>query len=387
MNPVVDPAAGVDRAFLYIIGFSLALLFGITLMMIVFVIRYRRSRNPNPVDIRGHTGLEIVWMTIPTLIALSMFYVGWDAYTGLRNVPEGALQVKVSAEMFTWQFAYPNGKVSENLMVVPQGKPVKLLISSKDVIHSFFAPAFRIKVDALKGMETYAWFVGNRPGTFNIFCTEFCGSGHSDMIADLKVVPQAEYDAWLARKEEEPAGATAGGVSPEVRKIFEDLSAFHKIEDKMTFFWKVDGELLHCKLSAHTEGWVAVGFNPSQGMKGANFILAYVKNGKVFATDHFGTTPVKHEPDEKLGGKSDIANVFGSESNGVTEVCFSIPLKSGDAADQGLDLNGDTTVLLAYNAGMDDFRTKHNYRNGFLVNLTSGEVKPMSQRPAGRKAP
>lgn len=371
MTPVINPVAGVDRAFMYIFGFSAVMLLGITATMIAFVIRYRRSRNPVSVDIHGHTGLEIAWMIIPTLIALSMFYIGWQSYMGLRTVPPDALQIDVAAESFAWTFTYPGGKQSANELVVPEGKAVKLNITSKDVIHSLFIPAFRIKMDAVKGLRSYAWFLADRRGTYTIMCAEFCGLGHAEMNADLKIVSPAEYASWLARPDEEPAADT-NAVSPEVMQLF-DLAQFHSLEDKMTFWWRVDGPLLHVKLRAPATGWLAVGFNPSRGMQGANFIIGYVKSGRLVMADEFGTGPVRHESDEKLSGQRNIRNAFGVEKDGATEIAFSIPLSSGDTADGALDPNGDTTVLLAYSSGIDDFRSKHNYRAAFRVKLATGE--------------
>ena len=156
--PAANPVAGVDQAFLYIIGFSLFFLVFITVLMIYFVIRYRAARHPDPVDIRGNTALEIAWMVIPTLIALSMFYFGWQSYLGLRSVPPGAIDIGVKAEMFLWTFTYPDGKRSRDLLVVPEGTPVKLNISSVDVIHSLSIPAFRVKMDLVPGRYTRTWF-------------------------------------------------------------------------------------------------------------------------------------------------------------------------------------------------------------------------------------
>lgn len=198
----MDPVAGVDRAFWYIFIVSAVLLTGITLTMIYFVIHYRRSRNPNPSDIRDNWTLEILWTVIPTLIALSMFVIGWKAYTGLRTVPAGAVQIQVVAQMFSWMFVYGNDKISENLLVVPDHTPVKLNIESLDVIHSFYLPAFRVKADAVKHFPTYVWFRTNAPGEYDIFCAEYCGIGHSQMRAKLKVVSQKDYETWLKQESE-----------------------------------------------------------------------------------------------------------------------------------------------------------------------------------------
>lgn len=197
----MSPAHDVDLAFWYILGISLLLLFGITAVMVIFVVRYRRSRHPVPEDIRDNLALEIVWTVIPTLIALSMFYMGWKSYIGLRTVPEGAMEVEVTAQMFSWIFTYDNGRESENELVVPLGEAVKLNVTSMDVLHSLYIPAFRIKIDAVRGMTTYAWFQADEAGEYDIQCTEYCGTDHSAMTAKLKIVPEREYLAWLEAEE------------------------------------------------------------------------------------------------------------------------------------------------------------------------------------------
>lgn len=202
MNDIVNPATLVDRSFYFIIGFSFVFLFAITLVMIWFVIRYRRSKHPVPSDIRGNMLLETVWIVLPTVIALSMFVSGWKAYTGLRNVPEGALEIEVIGQSFSWLFYYPNDKEVENEIVVPVNTPVKLNITSADVIHSFFIPAFRVKVDAVNGIHTYAWFLPEKKGEYLFQCTEFCGTGHADMTGVVRVVSQEEYDEWIDEEDE-----------------------------------------------------------------------------------------------------------------------------------------------------------------------------------------
>lgn len=197
---MTTPVQEVDQVFWYILGISVVLLFGITAVMVYFVIRFRRSKNPVPSDIRDNYKLEIIWTVIPTLIALSMFYIGWTSYLGLRTVPEDAMEVLVEAQKFSWLFVYDNDKESENELVVPQGKAIKLNITSVDVVHSFFLPAFRVKVDAVKGLPTYAWFFADEVGEYDIQCTEYCGVGHSVMLAKLRIVPPAEFEAWLAEE-------------------------------------------------------------------------------------------------------------------------------------------------------------------------------------------
>ncbi len=199
---LVNPATLVDQSFYYIIGFSFVFLFVITCVMIYFVIRYRRSRHPVPADIRGNALLESVWIIIPTIIALTMFASGWKSYTGLRTVPKGTLEIQVFAQSFSWIFVYPNEKETENLMVVPQNKPIKLNITSDDVIHSLYIPAFRVKVDAVQGIQTYAWFLPEKTGEFHFQCTEYCGIDHAEMIGVLKVVSPEAYETWLESEDE-----------------------------------------------------------------------------------------------------------------------------------------------------------------------------------------
>jgi cytochrome c oxidase subunit II len=193
----MDPVKGIDIAFWYILGVSILLLIAITAAMIVFAVKYRRSKHPVPADIRDNWMLEVVWTIVPTIIALSMFTVGWTSYLGLRNVPEGAIEIDVFAQQYSWIFVFPNDKETENEIVVPLGKPIKLNITSEDVLHSFSLPAFRIKVDAVAGMETYAWFNADRIGEFDILCVEYCGVDHSAMTAKLRIVPEEEYHSWL----------------------------------------------------------------------------------------------------------------------------------------------------------------------------------------------
>ncbi len=372
MYPIPDPVAGVDRVFLYIIGFSIVFLLCITALMIYFVLRYRAAKHPEPQDIRGNTKLELAWMVIPTVIALSMFYLGWESYLGLRNVPPGAIEIDVVAQMYSWDFTYPNGKKSQNLLMVPQGKPIKLNITSKDVIHGFSLPAFRIKIDAVMGMTTYTWFHADTPGQYKIFCTEYCGIAHSEMIADLKIVSPQTYQDWLSQKPEYVESMQDKYIeSDQIQPKF-DFAELHQLKAKVNFFWKIEGNRLYVRLRAATTGWVGIGFNPQQKMKGANFVLGMVDQGKVMVTDDFGTGTIKHKQDSSIGGKNDLTDVYGLEENGVTEIGFSIPLDSGDSTDTVLAPQGDTTILLAHGDGPDSFQGRHAYRGTFRVNLSTG---------------
>lgn len=152
----------------------------------------------------------------------------------------------------------------------------------------------------------------------------------------------------------------------------------HELKDKsVSFDWKIDGENLAVKLSAKTDGWVGVGFNPSKEMEGGNFILGYVKKGKAKIVDEFGDSGNTHKSDKKLGGTVDATLVGGTEEGGVTTIEFTMPLKSADKNDTEIDVNGDTIVLLASGAGRDSFKSKHKHRSTYKVNLTTGISEKM----------
>lgn len=147
----------------------------------------------------------------------------------------------------------------------------------------------------------------------------------------------------------------------------------HEVKTKkMSFSWRVAGDTLAVKMSAKTEGWVGIGFNPSKKMKDANFVLGYVKKGEAKIIDEFGNGPTKHTSDKKLGGTVDATLVGGTEEGGTTTIEFTMPLKSADKYDPAIDINGDTIVLLAYGPSRDSFKTKHKYRTALKVNLSSG---------------
>jgi hypothetical protein len=174
-----------------------------------------------------------------------------------------------------------------------------------------------------------------------------------------------------AAEEQAEAAPAKGGLK------IEDPNYDHNLAvGDMAFLWKVDGESLKVKLAAKTTGWIGVGFNPTpnEGMKGANFVLAHVKDGQAAVEDHFGTVKTNHKPDEKLEGQSNVTDVAGKEESGVTEVSFTIPLKSGDDKDTDIDPAGDTTVLLAWGK-TDALILRHKFYASLTVNLTSGEHK------------
>jgi cytochrome c oxidase subunit 2 len=195
----------VNQVFLFLLAICIFLLGLITFLMVYFVIRYRKERNPHPADVEGNFWLELGWTIAPILLVLVMFYYGMTGFEFLKRVPRGAMAVKVTARQWSWLFEYDKG-VRNSTLRVPLGKPVKLLIRSEDVIHSFFVPAFRIKQDAVPGMPTQLWFQATEAGKFDIFCAQYCGLEHAHMHAKLIVLPEEEFDRWYQSRLEELTG-------------------------------------------------------------------------------------------------------------------------------------------------------------------------------------
>lgn len=201
---------GVDLAFKIIFGIGIFFLVGITTVMIYFVIRYRRSKHPKAEQIRDNNVLEVTWTVIPLLLVLLMFYYGYIAFSPMRDVPENAYEITVIGKMWSWTFEYPGGKQSTD-MVVPLNRPIKCNLVSTDVIHAFYVPAYRIKEDVVPGKNNYLWFLPEQLGEYDILCTVYCGVRHSFMEAKVIVVPEAEFNAWLAALPDpssEPEGLT-----------------------------------------------------------------------------------------------------------------------------------------------------------------------------------
>ena len=187
--------AGVDRAFLVILGISFFFLIGLTIIMIYFIYRYNKKRNPKATQIKGSNTLEIIWTVIPTILVLVMFYYGWAGWRPMKDAPEDSFEIDVIARMWNFTFEYENGRITDTLFV-PQNKPVKLNLKAMDVIHSVYIPSFRVKEDVVPGLDKFMWFMPQQEGTFELFCTEYCGLQHSYMYNWVKVLPQTEFDSW-----------------------------------------------------------------------------------------------------------------------------------------------------------------------------------------------
>jgi len=206
-QPLITTTEAVDTAFYVIFGISGVALLGITVAMVYFAWRYNRKRYPTPLSQKDHNvWLEVTWTIIPSILVMVMFWYGWEGYLSLRRIPDNAIPIKASARMWSWLFSYESGKTSDKLYV-PVGEPVKVELIAEDVLHSFYVPAFRVKRDCVPGMPTYAWFVADEPGSYDLFRAEYCGIGHAAMITTVEAIPAAEFAAWL---EDKPVVADTG---------------------------------------------------------------------------------------------------------------------------------------------------------------------------------
>lgn len=166
--------------------------------MLYFAVKYkRRSENDKTAYISHNAMLEFLWSFIPFVIFMVVFGWGWKIFHDMRTMPEKAFEVHVVGQKWDWQFVYKSGKTSSGVAYVPVNEPVKLIISSRDVLHSVFVPGFRIKQDAVPGRYTALHFTANKVGSYQMFCTEYCGTGHSNMLAKINVVPREEFEQWL----------------------------------------------------------------------------------------------------------------------------------------------------------------------------------------------
>lgn len=196
-------AADVDGLFTFINVASAVILLGITVAIIYFSIKYKRKSEDDvtPV-IRYNTTLELTWTIVPFILIIIVFGWGFRGYIDMRTPPSNSYEIYVTANSFFWQFTYPNGVQTTDELYVPAGRPVKLIMQSRDVIHSLFVPDFRIKQDVLPGRYTTVWFQTLGPGEHILFCTEYCGTGHSMMDAMVYALEPAEFDAWLQEQRE-----------------------------------------------------------------------------------------------------------------------------------------------------------------------------------------
>jgi len=206
-------AQQVDALFFFLVGVSAFFATLIAVLLVYFALRYRRrSSSDRPKGIEGALGLEIAWSLIPFGLSMIMFVWGARVYVQLRQPPDNATPVYVVGKQWMWKLQHLEGQREINELHVPVGRPIKLIMTSEDVIHSFYIPAFRIKQDVLPGRYTTTWFEATKAGTYHLFCAEYCGTQHAGMIGWVTVMEPADYEIWLS-----------GGLKKSLASAGEDL--------------------------------------------------------------------------------------------------------------------------------------------------------------------
>jgi cytochrome c oxidase subunit 2 len=209
-------AGHVDALYIFLLivcGMMTLLIF---ICLVYFAARFRHRPGVPAEQIEGSTPLEITWSIIPFLVFMVIFAWGAVVYFKERTPPDDSTEVYVVAKQWMWKLEHAEGQREINELHVPVGRDVKLIMTSQDVIHSFYIPAFRIKQDVLPGRYTVEWFRATKPGTYHLFCAEYCGTQHSGMVGDIVVMAPAQYETWMN-------GGSTGPLSATGEKIFAEL--------------------------------------------------------------------------------------------------------------------------------------------------------------------
>ena len=200
-------ARHLDYLHYTVIGAAFVVCFLAFLLLFYFAIRFRERPGKKPKGRLPHI-VEIGLAGFTLTCFLVWWVVGFSQYKEMREPPANAMHVYVVAKQWMWQFVYPNGAAAEDDLRIPVGEPVELTMTSRDVIHSFYVPAFRVKQDVLPGRMTTVWFTATQPGTFDLDCAEYCGAGHSRMLGHVIAMPPGDYAAWLSGHEATDLAAT-----------------------------------------------------------------------------------------------------------------------------------------------------------------------------------
>ena len=190
-------AAEVDSLFYFVLYWVVFFFVLVLLVTLYFSWKYKSRKKGLTSSLDHNTTLEITWTVIPLILTLVVFFWGAETYLKMNIVPYGAMEVNVTAQKWSWNFTYKEGFSNPKDLVVPVDKPVKLLMQSQDVLHSFYVPDFRVKIDVIPNRYMMLWFEPTKIGEFDIFCTEYCGKSHSEMLGKVRVLSQSDYDRWV----------------------------------------------------------------------------------------------------------------------------------------------------------------------------------------------
>ena len=212
-------APRVDALYFFLIAITVFFSLLIAGLIVFYAVRYRRrSATAVGVNIHGGLTLEIAWTVIPFIITMVIFVWGASVYFAMARPPAETLNVYVVGKQWMWKFQHLDGQREINELHVPVGRNVKLIMTSEDVIHDLFFPAFRVKADVVPGRYVNIWFNATKPGRYHLFCAEYCGTRHSGMIGQVIVMEANEYQDWLS------GGAAGGSLASAGEKLFSDLA-------------------------------------------------------------------------------------------------------------------------------------------------------------------
>jgi cytochrome c oxidase subunit II len=207
-----------DAFYFFMVAITIVLSAGIFLAILIFAIKYRRrAENEVPPQFHGPPALELAWTLGPLFIVMLMFAWGTHVFFAVTTPPDNALQIYGVGKQWMWKFQHMEGHREINELHVPVGTPVKVTLTSEDVIHSFYVPDFRTKTDVLPGRYTTVWFQATRPGSYRLYCAEYCGTKHSGMIGWIRALEPQDYQAWLG------GGAAEGSMADAGQRLFQDL--------------------------------------------------------------------------------------------------------------------------------------------------------------------
>ena len=213
-------AGQVDGVFFFMVAVTAFFSVLIAALVVTFAIRFRRRQDDEVgADIHGSLALELLWTVIPFGIAMMMFVWGAKVFFDLSRPPVGATEIYVVGKQWMWKVQHMDGLREINELHIPIGKPVKLIMGSEDVIHSFYIPAFRVKADVIPGRYNTMWFEPTKAGTYHLFCAEYCGTKHSGMIGSIVAMEPADFEAWMGGGKAEDSPVAAGA------KLFRTWSA------------------------------------------------------------------------------------------------------------------------------------------------------------------
>lgn len=212
-------AGEVDALYFFLLALSAFFALAVAAMVVYFAVKYRRRHEDEiPIQIDGHDLLELTWSIIPLFLAMGTFVWASKVFFTISRPPDNAVQMYVVGKQWMWKVQHPEGVREINQLHVPLGQPVKLLMATEDVIHSFYIPAFRIKADVVPGRYTSMWFTPTKVGRYHLFCAEYCGTKHSAMIGEVVVMEREEYQQWLA------GGPSGGSMMSRGEKLFTELA-------------------------------------------------------------------------------------------------------------------------------------------------------------------